>query len=157
MEEKSKVGRPTKLNEDIKKRMIKYAEMGFTDKEMATVIGVTEQTINNWKLRDVEFFESLKAAKLEADEQVYRALFKRATGFKKTERKAFVVSKGADIGAEIQHADVETEVDPNVTAQIFFLKNRQPDKFREKVEHTAEIDTTVTFNISRSKAHSDDD
>jgi transcriptional regulator with XRE-family HTH domain len=36
---------------------------GFTDKEIADVFGVTEQTINNWKTAFPLFFESLKKAK----------------------------------------------------------------------------------------------
>ena len=68
------MGRPTKFKESHMAKIKKMATCGMTDKEMAELLGVTEQTFNNWKKKFPEFFESLKNWKMEADEKVERSL-----------------------------------------------------------------------------------
>ena len=116
----SKMGAPSKLigvNLNMVKELYKY---GKTDKEVAEILEVTEQTINNWKKANVDFFESLKAGKELSDDRVKKSLYDRANGWKDSEGK---------------------EYPPDTTAGIFWLKNRLPKEFRDKqeVEHSGEI------------------
>ena len=53
-----------------------WARDGLTDKQIAHNIGITEQTLNNWKKSYPSFFESLKRGKDVVDIQVENALLK---------------------------------------------------------------------------------
>ncbi len=112
-----------------RQRQIKIlAEKGFTDSEMADVVGVTEQTFNNWKKQKPTFFESLKDWKLKADSKVERSLYERACGYEHSEDKIFNANgKPLIVPTTKRYA-------PDPTSMIFWLKNRQPDKYREKQE-----------------------
>lgn len=106
------------------------AKLGMTDAQMAGVIGKTEQTINNWKSAHPDFFESIKAAKAEADRLVENSLFKRATGMTVKDTK-FATFEG-DITDKKEY---DKELPPDVTACIFWLKNRMPEKYRDTQHH----------------------
>jgi len=118
----AKTGRPTKY--DPKKHpdlAFWMAHAGLTDKQIAEQLGVTEQTINNWKRDHPEFFESLKKGKETPDEQVEAALLRRAKGFTYEE----ITPQGV----------VKKVALPNPASMIFWLKNRRPKRWREKIEH----------------------
>lgn len=108
----SKGGRPTAYKEEYNDQALKLSRLGATDKEMADFFGVGEKTLNNWKLEYPEFLQSLKEGKILSDARVSQALYTRATGYEKNDR----------------------HYPPDTTACIFWLKNRQPDKWRDKTE-----------------------
>jgi transcriptional regulator with XRE-family HTH domain len=126
--EKKAKGRPSIFNDAVKEQVVKMYEMGLSDAQVAGLIGVTPQTIGNWK-KDESFFESLKEAKLLADECVEACLYKRATGYTHREEKVFCNANG-----EVTKVETVKHYAPDVTAQIFWLKNRQPAQWREKQE-----------------------
>lgn len=130
------MGRPTKYQEQYAEQALKLCRLGATDKELADFFGVEEQTINNWKNAHPEFLESLKEGKTLADAEVADKLFKRATGY---EHKAVKITASPD-GREHLTEYVE-RYPPDTTAAIFWLKNRQRDKWRDKqdVEHSGSI------------------
>lgn len=110
------------------KQAEKLCKLGATDAELADFFDVTETTINNWKIAHPRFFESIKKGKLFADAEVADKLFKRATGYS---------HKDVDIKV-IEGAIVETPLTkhypPDTAAAIFWLKNRQRAKWRDKIE-----------------------
>ena len=136
-------GRPKSLTNKDKEKIVRLAKFGFTDDQISEVFGITKQTLNNYKKYDPVFFDSLKASKLLADVDVIDSLYKRALGMKVKEEKAMSVSDG-HMGAHIEKVEVWKELPPDPTSMIFWLKNRQPDKFREKVEHFSEQEISVT-------------
>jgi len=136
-------GRPKALTNKDKEKIVRLAKFGFTDDQISEVFGITKQTLNNYKKYDPVFFDSLKASKLLADVDVIDSLYKRALGMKVKEEKAMSVSDG-HMGAHIEKVEVWKELPPDPTSMIFWLKNRQPDKFREKVEHFSEQEISVT-------------
>ena len=81
-------------------------------------------------------FLALKKGKDIADAQVVNALFKTATGF--TYYEDIATATGDVVQAQ-------RFAKPNTTAQIFWLKNRQPDRWRDKTEVKADIAQTVVF------------
>lgn len=126
----------------------KLALLGLTDKQMADVFNVSEQTLNNWKIANPSFLESLNKGKDEADAQVVKSLYKRAIGFKYKEVHFEDIQERVDHPEGGFHFEEKTRVKtvykrqaPDVTAQIFWLKNRQPEKWRDKqeVEHKGEV------------------
>ena len=134
MSEVSKMGRPTLFNDDLQEKILKMAELGLTDKQVAYICGVTYQTVNNWKIAHPDFFDSLKISKELADMHVEQSLYRKAKGGLKTTE----IHDGIDATGNVVNKTVVRELAPDNTAMIFWLKNRQPGKWREKqeVEHT---------------------
>jgi transposase-like protein len=117
MTEKHAGGRPTKYNPKFHPQLVFWlSQAGLTDKKIAKELSITEQTLNNWKKKYPKFFESLKDGKETPDDQVEAALFRRAKGFTYQEGERSRVAL------------------PDTTACIFWLKNRRPDKWRDKQE-----------------------
>ena len=119
-------GRPSKLNTINYDGLRLCYSRGFTDSETAVALQVTEQTINNWKLADPKFFESIKDWKKEADENVTVSLYQRAYGYSHPETKPQWVVDHWEYAEMIKHYP------PDPTSMIFWLKNRQPDRWRDK-------------------------
>lgn len=62
------------------------------------------------------------------------------------------LKKGKEIvDFEVENALLKSAIDGNTTAQIFWLKNRRPDKWRDKpVEDIGPKDETTEDDLSRS-------
>lgn len=119
-------GRPTKFKDEFVELAYNYCLLGATDKELADFFDVSEATINVWKHVHPEFLESLKKGKEQADALVAQSLFKRATGYEHDAVKIF-----NDQGRPLT-VDYTERYPPDTTAAIFWLKNRQPSKWRDK-------------------------
>lgn len=104
----------------------KACQAGFTDIEVADLLGVCVRTINTWKIEHVEFAAALKSGKDEADERVERSLYARAMGYEHPEVDIRV------IGQEIIKTPIRKFYPPDTTAAIFWLKNRRPDDWRDQ-------------------------
>lgn len=118
-------GRPTKFSDAKEQKAIELADQGFTDQMIADVLGITRRTFDNWKKKHEHFFLSLKEAKYKHDLDVENTLLGKAKGFTKLIQKTARTKDGIDV------VDIEEYYPPDVTAQIFWLKNRMPDRWRE--------------------------
>ena len=130
-------GRPTKYSSAFHPLLAEHmARLGMTDKQMAERLGIAESTFNAWKQKHAEFSESLKAGKEEPDNRVERALFERATGY------SHPAVKIMSVGMVVKEIPYTEHYPPDATSMIFWLKNRRPEKWRDKheVEHSGEID-----------------
>jgi hypothetical protein len=108
----------------------KYCLLGATDEDLARFFEVDVATVERWKDAHPEFRGALKAGKDEADGNVASRLYSRAMGYS---HQAVKIVADAKTGAE--HTVPYTEhYPPDTTACIFWLKNRQKDKWRDKVE-----------------------
>lgn len=114
-----------------------WARDGLTDEQVAKNMGVSVSTLNNWKNMHPDILESLKRGKEVVDRQVENALLKRALGYEYEE-----VKEKFEDGVITERTVTKKEVVPDTTAQIFWLKNRKPDKWRDKpaYEDTSELD-----------------
>lgn len=126
-----KGGRPTKWKASYVDEGRKLALLGATDKQIADFFGVCEDTITEWKKKHPKFSLSLKDGKVEADNQVKKSLFHRANGYSHKEDKIFCNKDG-----EVTTVETVKHYAPDTTACIFWLKNRQPKDWRDKIEHT---------------------
>jgi transcriptional regulator with XRE-family HTH domain len=131
----AKMGRPTVFSDEIKDRVKLFARKGFTDKEIAQGIGITKETLNNWKKKYPDFFTSINEWKALPNAEVERSLFERACGYSHPEDKVFCNNGEIIVQPTIKHYP------PDPTAIIFWLKNRRPDKWRDKqdVEHSGDV------------------
>lgn len=125
------MARPTKYQAEYAEQALKLCRLGATDKELADFFQVNEDTINEWKKVHSAFSESLKAGKAMADAEVADKLFKRATGY---EHKAVKIS--ANPNGDEHVTEYVERYPPDTTAAIFWLKNRRPDQWRDKTDHT---------------------
>jgi len=144
-------GRPSKYEPEFAQQAHKLCKLGLTDKELAAFFEVSEQTLNAWKQEYPEFLESLKDGKEMADARVVQKLFERAMGYEHPETKFFTVNKG-DFVQEIETRETTKIYPPDVTAAIFWLKNRQPSRWRDKQETDMNIGIT---EVLRPKAPED--
>ena len=112
-----------------------WAQNGLTDEQISANIGISCSTFYEWIKRFPEISETIKKGKIPADEAVENALFKSAIGHKETVRKPIKLrdSSGCDY---VEIVEEEVYITPQVTAQIFWLKNRRPDKWRDKPDES---------------------
>lgn len=120
-----------------------WARDGLTDEQIAAKMGIHVSTLYNWKNEYIEICESLKKGKEVVDMMVENALLKRALGYsyKETTTELFVDEKTGK--EELRVTKIVTkEVVPDTTAQIFWLKNRKPEEWRDKrhVEEKVEFE-----------------
>ena len=134
LSKKYHMGRKSAYKEEYNQLAENYALLGATDKEMADLFSVTERTLNQWKKDYQEFLQSLKKGKNIADANVASRLYNRAIGYDCKATK-FATSEGkiTDSKEYIEHYP------PDTTAAIFWLKNRQPEKWRDKKEVDANV------------------
>ena len=132
--EKKKRGRKSEYRIEYADQALKLCLLGATDKELSEFFSVSEQTLNKWKKDYPEFLESLKKGKNIADANVASRLYNRAIGYNCKATK-FATSNGkiTDSKEFIEHYP------PDTTAAIFWLKNRQPGKWRDKKEVDANV------------------
>lgn len=143
-------GRPSSYSDDFAKQAEKLSALGATDMEMADFFEVDVRTIYRWKHDHEKFCQALNVGKSKADERVINSLYQRAVGYEQEAVKIFMPA-----GAEKPvYAEYREKVAPDTTAAIFWLKNRQPDKWRDKqdVEHSGEVALTPTINFNGNKS-----
>lgn len=138
------------LESDALLKLEAWARDGLTDEQIAKNMGISTATLYNYKRDHKEILEALKRGKEVVDIEVENALLKRAKGYKYDEVTRELVSvkdkEGSIIGNELQVTKVVTkEVQPDTTAQIFWLKNRKPKEWRDKQEIDTNIKGTVTL------------
>ena len=129
MPKKKHTGRPSKYRDDFPEVAAGMCRMGATDKDLAKAFGVSESTLNDWKKKFPEFSESLKEGKDHADAMVENALFKRATGYDYEEVEE--VAGKSPKGQTVRRKKIVRKVAPDVTAIIFWLKNRKRAEWRD--------------------------
>lgn len=127
------MGRPTKYKQEYAEQARKLCLLGATDAKLADFFEVTESTINEWKLKHSDFSESLKFGKMQADAEVANSLYNRAMGYSHKEEKVF-----NNQGEILTHETIK-HYPPDATSAIFWLKNRQPDIWRDKHEHNVTL------------------
>lgn len=111
-----------------------WARDGLTDEQIAYNMGIHIATLCAWKNKYPEINEALKKGKAVADYMVENALFKSALGYDVEEWEEKLDSDG-----EVRKHYKKRHIPPSNTAQIFWLKNRVPEKWRDKpVEITAD-------------------
>lgn len=113
------------LSEDGLIKIQGWARDGLIDEQIAHNMGITTKTLYEWKNKYGEISEALKKGKEVIDRQVENALLKRALGYTYDETTY-------EDGIETKR--VTKEVAPDTTAQIFWLKNRKPTEWRDKIE-----------------------
>lgn len=129
------------ITDDGLDKIEKWAEQGLIHKDIAKNMGIGDRTLYRWRQQEPAIMAALKKGNKIADEMVVSALFKRATGYEYDEK----VQYPPDEQGESKTLISEKVAHPDTTAAIFWLKNRDPENWRDR-KHT-EITASVT-NIS---------
>lgn len=132
------MSRPTKYRAEFAEQARKLCRLGATDVELADFFEVALSTLNKWKLSHKEFSESIKSGKTLGDAEVADKLFKRATGYSHEAVKIFNDEGRPLIVPYTEHYP------PDTTAAIFWLKNRRPDLWRDKVQQEVQHSGGIT-------------
>lgn len=123
-----------------------WARDGLINDQIANEIGIHPSTLYDWQKKYSEIAEVLKRGKEVIDRQVENALLKRALGYEYEEvTKERMIKKdvkgdpmtdlhGFPIAEMVETKRVKKEVVADTTAQIFWLKNRKPEQWRDKRE-----------------------
>ncbi len=144
------MGRPSDFRDEFVEQARKLAELGATDIEIADALEVSVRTVYRWKAQNENFCQALKVSKQIADERVERSLYQRATGYERESVKIFLSKDGDPV-----YAPFREDVQPDTTACIFWLKNRQADKWRDKTE--IEINGDLAERMQRARARRRED
>ncbi len=141
---KKKVGRPTRYNAKFHPLLARVlARQGLIDTQISKEMGINEATLNNWKKKYPEFFKSLKIGKASKDDEVEAKLLKNAIGYEHPDTKVFCNADG-----RVTVVPITKHYQPNVTAQIFWLKNRRPKDWRDKIDMEVDMDETMKETIN---------
>jgi hypothetical protein len=97
------------------------AGLGLTDEEMALYLGICRTTFHKRKKRSKALREAIRASKIKVDTTVVKSLYSRATD---------------------EH---------DTTAMIFWLKNRQSDRWRDKHDFNGNLHVTAALSMTALK------
>lgn len=152
------MARPSKYETHVKPKLTlieAWARDGLTLDQIAKNLDIAKSTLCEYQKQFSDLSDSLKRGKDEIDVEVENALLKRALGYSyqevtqeqtrdpETGKNVLVVTKV-----------VTKEVQPDTTAQIFWLKNRKPEQWRDKqqVEHSGESGVRIINDIPRNRS-----
>lgn len=118
-----------------------WARDGLTDEQIAQKMGIAPRTYYEWRTKYPQISQAIKKGKAPVDYEVENTLLKKALGYVMTVKKPMKLKSKKQIGGRvaveeecIEYADEEIYIPPDTTAQIFWLKNRRPEKWRDKPE-----------------------
>lgn len=145
------------LTEESLLRLEAWARDGLTDEQIADNIGIRRETLYDWKKKYPHISNALKRGKDVVDIQVENALLNKAQGITKTlikpiKIKTVTYDNGKRVKEEerIEYAEEEVFVPPDTVAQIFWLKNRKPNTWKDKpVDNEGQHDNTVRVILER--------
>lgn len=137
----------TWLEPDNLTRLEAWARDGLTDEDIARKMGVSMTTFYRWQQEHREIREALKRGKDVVDIQVENALLRRALGYSYNETTRELELDPLTGEKTLKTTKVVTkQVAPDTTAQIFWLKNRRPNKWRDKP-----VDETESATLSAAR------
>ena len=106
----------------------KMAQLGTSHKRIAWILEISESTFYEWQERHAGFKIALKAGMDLADANVANSVYRGAVGYSHPHEEIKV------IGEEVVRVPTMKHYPPNPHLATFWLKNRQPELWKEKVE-----------------------
>ena len=144
------MGRSNKYKTHVEPRLEEiecWCREGLIDVEICKRLGITRSCFYEYRKKYPEFSDFIKKGKEIADYKVENSLFKRATGYEYKE-----VTQTCREGVLVGTKEITKQVPPDPTSCIFWLKNRKPDKWRDKTDHEVNGEM-VTFTYLIEEAH----
>ena len=151
------------MTKDGLSRLKGWARDGLTDEQMAQKMGIVPSTFYAWILKYPEISEAIKNGKEPVDIDVEDSMVKLALGHYVTVKKPMKVrtekrlkkkdkdgreyETGVIVEEHIEYVDEQVYIPPNVTAQIFWLKNRKPEQWKDKREQVVSTKDGVLADL----------
>jgi hypothetical protein len=132
----------TKYRADFPERAKKLAEEELLDEQIWKQLGIKKVAFYDYQKKYPNFANALKEGKRRPNEEVEAARFKRAVGYETQEVIAVPMGSGEDAKARVVRI-VRKHVPGDVTEQIFWLKNRVREKWRDAREVQAQVSPGV--------------
>jgi hypothetical protein len=146
------MGRNTKFDQEFLDKVTYMARDGYTDEQIYNSLGIASSTFYNWKNKYPEFAEALRKNKQYFDYKVEDALIKSALGYEYEETEVIASSDGKNPRVK----KTKKQAHPNVTALIFWLKNRSPEKWNNREQNnTGENELINSISAAIDKARKD--
>lgn len=123
-----KPGSSTNYREEYAIITLRFLMLGGTIEDVAELIGVSPATIYNWAKDQPELAAAINGGRNFADANIASRLYQRAMGYTHETEEIKVV------GDEIHRVPVVKHYPPDANSLKFWLINRQPDLWKEKVE-----------------------
>ena len=157
----SNAGRKNKYETNVKPRLETiraWRRKGLTDPEIYTRLKISHDSFYDYKKKYIEFSDTLRESLDEAVSNVENAHYKAACGYEIEEKKEIYETETDENGVKtdklIRTEVIKKQVQPNVTAQIHFLKNRDSKNWHDRSEleimgkDGGDINITVTHNTT---------
>lgn len=140
------LGAPSKYKKRFADEARKLCLLGAKDTDLAEFFGVCERTINYWKKEFPDFLQSIKKGKDLADAKIAESLYLRALGYEHHEEKVFCH------GEKIITHRTTKKYPPETAAAIFWLKNRQKGKWKDKqdIDISGDLSITLAERLTRA-------
>lgn len=122
-----------------------WARDGLSDEQIAKNLGIGIRTLYEYKEKYPQFLQALKKGKEVVDLEVENALLKRALGYDYIEEITeikIVAGKETKLVKKVKKHMVG-----DVLAQMYWLNNRKPTKWKAKRDDVIEQDANITINI----------
>jgi hypothetical protein len=113
---------------DMNQQATAHCLLGATDADLARLFACSETTIQVWKRKHPSFLAAIRAGRDGADEHVAKSLYGRAIGYSHAEDKIFLHDGTPIVVPTTKHYPPDTQ------AASLWLRNRQPARWRDKVE-----------------------
>lgn len=156
-----KIGRKGKyddwLTEDGLMRIEGWAREGLSLEQIAKNMGIADSTLRKWRDQFESISAAIKRGCAPVDYEVENAMLKSALGYTvkvkkpiKVKTKKQLKDKGLIEEERIEYTEEEVYIKPDTAAQIFWLKNRKPEKWRDRPEpETTKPDEVLNDMIKR--------
>ena len=118
-----------------KDKVIALVRGGNTDEEIAKKLCICRNSLISYRKRNPKFNEEYEAAKVEPNLEIESAVFKRATGYDVIEEHIEYLpsNEGDSKKTKVKVVKrIKKHIPGDTTAQIFWLCNRDPDKWKHR-------------------------
>jgi hypothetical protein len=121
-------GRPLEYSPELIPVVKDFSDAGLSQEQMAQLLKIATQTLWDWMQKNPDFSDAVKGGKGISDDKVERSLYERALGYSHPEDQIFQFQGSPVIVPTVKHYP------PDATSAIFWLKNRRPENWRERLE-----------------------
>ena len=104
------------------------AMRGYTDDEMASVMGVSSDLLASWKAYYPMLAKAIEEGRTKADAEVVAALHRNAVGYSRTVDEVVRSRRGAQV------LQIDKFYPGETSAQKYWLSNRNPSHWGEKLQ-----------------------